>query len=190
METELKREEQRNELDKAEPLTTEVSKSAMPARPAAGKYATVPVARQRGKTVGSVLVDEHTNSLIIQAIPSDLRRMIAVVDQIDRPISQILIQAYIVETSNDTARLLVCSGWVGLRHLERQQHLGRTRRRQFRGQNVYQRRKRQPDRKSMPLGNISNFPIPSDNIGLSLASCFKIRPNRSFPALQALQQEP
>ncbi|MEJ2477786.1 MAG: secretin N-terminal domain-containing protein [Desulfobacterales bacterium] len=107
METELKREEQRNELDKAEPLTTEVVKisyaSAATLRENMQQFLSLD---REGKPLGSVLVDEHTNSLIIQAIPSDLRRMLAVVDQIDRPIAQILIQAYIVETSNDTARAL------------------------------------------------------------------------------------
>ncbi|MGD9275115.1 MAG: secretin N-terminal domain-containing protein, partial [Desulfobacterales bacterium] len=107
METELKREEQKNELDKAEPLTTEVVKIsyASAARLRENMQQFLSLDRE-GKPLGSVLVDEHTNSLIVQAIPSDLRRMIAVVDKIDRPISQILIQAYIVETSNDTARAL------------------------------------------------------------------------------------
>lgn len=193
METELKREEQRNELDKAEPLTTEVVKIS---------YASAAMLRENmqqflsldreGKPLGSVLVDEHTNSLIIQAVPSDLRRMIAVVDQIDRPISQILIQAYIVETSTDTARALgvqwggVFYGtsnsnnlWVGPDGVN------------FEDRQSIKDEDGNPTETLWPLGNISNFPINlQDNIGLSLGFLFQnIGRSALSLQLQALQQE-
>jgi len=55
---------------------------------------------------GSILVDEHTNSLIIQAIKSDMDRMLAVIKKLDRPTPQVLIEAYIVEANKDVAREL------------------------------------------------------------------------------------
>jgi type IV pilus assembly protein PilQ len=59
-----------------------------------------------GKKTGSILVDEHTNSLIIQAIRSDMDRILAVVDKLDRPTPQVLIEAIIVEANKDVAREL------------------------------------------------------------------------------------
>ncbi len=59
-----------------------------------------------GKPTGSILVDEHTNSLIIQAIKGDMDRMLAIVKKLDRPTPQVLIEAYIVEANKDVAREL------------------------------------------------------------------------------------
>lgn len=62
---------------------------------------------------GFVRVDEYTNSLIIQAIQEDLNTILSVIDSIDRPTSQILIKANIVETSKDIARNLGIQ-WGGM----------------------------------------------------------------------------
>ena len=59
-----------------------------------------------GKKIGSILVDEHTNSLIIQAIRNDMDRILAVVKKLDRPTPQVLIEAIIVEANKDVAREL------------------------------------------------------------------------------------
>ena len=59
-----------------------------------------------GRKTGSILVDEHTNSLIIQAIRSDMDRILAVVKKLDRPTPQVLIEAIIVEANKDVAREL------------------------------------------------------------------------------------
>jgi type IV pilus assembly protein PilQ len=59
-----------------------------------------------GKQTGSILVDEHTNSLIIQAIRTDMDRILAVVKKLDRPTPQVLIEAIIVEANKDVAREL------------------------------------------------------------------------------------
>jgi type IV pilus assembly protein PilQ len=59
-----------------------------------------------GKRTGSILVDEHTNSLIIQAIRTDMDRILAVVKKLDRPTPQVLIEAIIVEANKDVAREL------------------------------------------------------------------------------------
>ncbi len=49
---------------------------------------------RNGQRTGSILVDEHTNSLIIQAVKNDMVRMLAVVKKLDRPTPQVLIEAY------------------------------------------------------------------------------------------------
>jgi type IV pilus assembly protein PilQ len=59
-----------------------------------------------GKKTGSILVDEHTNSLIIQAIRTDMDRILAVVKKLDRATPQVLIEAIIVEANKDVAREL------------------------------------------------------------------------------------
>ena len=66
-----------------------------------------------GKPRGSVNVDEHSNALIIQAIREDLRRMIPIIQKIDKPTPQIYIKAHIVETTKDMARDLGIQ-WGGL----------------------------------------------------------------------------
>ncbi|MCX5855791.1 MAG: type IV pilus secretin PilQ [Deltaproteobacteria bacterium] len=59
-----------------------------------------------GKPRGSVRVDDHSNSLIIQAIQDDLIRMAPIIEQIDKPTPQVLIKANIVEATKSTAREL------------------------------------------------------------------------------------
>ena len=59
-----------------------------------------------GKIRGSVRVDAHSNSLIIQALPDDIRRITPIIEEIDKQTSQILIKANIVETTKDFARSL------------------------------------------------------------------------------------
>jgi type IV pilus assembly protein PilQ len=63
--------------------------------------------------LGSVLVDRHTNSLIIQAVRSDLERMLPLIETLDRPTPQVLIEAHIVEATKDAARNLGVQ-WGGL----------------------------------------------------------------------------
>jgi len=55
---------------------------------------------------GSVKVDDHTNSLIIQAVRDDLTKMIPIIRQLDKPTPQIQIKAHIVEATKDAARRL------------------------------------------------------------------------------------
>ena len=59
---------------------------------------------KNGKARGHITVNDHSNSLIIQASKSDLVRIIDVIKELDRPIPQIKIEADIVETSRDVAR--------------------------------------------------------------------------------------
>ena len=69
--------------------------------------------REEDKLLGSVMVDRHTNSLIIQAVRSDLERMLPLIEALDRPTPQILIEAHIVEATKDAARSLGVQ-WGGL----------------------------------------------------------------------------
>ena len=59
-----------------------------------------------GKETGSILVDEHTNSLIIQALAYDMENILAVLKKLDRPTPQVLIESHIVEANKDVAREL------------------------------------------------------------------------------------
>jgi type IV pilus assembly protein PilQ len=61
---------------------------------------------KEGRTRGTVRIDEHSNSLILQAPREELTRMLALIEKVDRPTPQILIKANIVETTKDTARNL------------------------------------------------------------------------------------
>lgn len=69
--------------------------------------------RDENTLIGSVMVDRHTNSLIIQAVRSDLERMLPLIETLDRPTSQVLIEAHIVEATKDAARNLGVQ-WGGL----------------------------------------------------------------------------
>lgn len=62
---------------------------------------------------GSVRIDEHSNSLIIQATREDIEQMIPMIERIDKPTPQILIRANIVETTKTVARDLGIQ-WGGL----------------------------------------------------------------------------
>jgi type IV pilus assembly protein PilQ len=61
---------------------------------------------KNGNPTGSIMVDEHTNSLIIQALRSDRDSILAITKRLDRPTPQVLIEAFIVEASKDVAREL------------------------------------------------------------------------------------
>ena len=57
-----------------------------------------------GKPRGSIKVDEHSNSLIISAMRDDLTKILPIIEKLDKPTSQILIKANIVETTKGVAR--------------------------------------------------------------------------------------
>ena len=62
---------------------------------------------------GAILVDPHTNSLIIQVGRSELKKIRAMVLELDKPTLQVLIQAHIVEANSSTALELGIE-WGGL----------------------------------------------------------------------------
>jgi len=55
---------------------------------------------------GAILVDPHTNSLMIQAAQRDLDRLMPIILKLDRPTRQVLIEAHIVEATRTTAKEL------------------------------------------------------------------------------------
>jgi len=59
-----------------------------------------------GKARGSVELVAHTNSLVINAVPGDLRKMTQLITETDKPSKQVRIKAFIVETTGETARSL------------------------------------------------------------------------------------
>jgi len=68
---------------------------------------------EKGGAYGSVKVSEHTNSLIIQATRDNLKKIIAMIEKIDKPTPQIMIEANIIETTKNTARNLGIQ-WGGM----------------------------------------------------------------------------
>ncbi len=57
-----------------------------------------------GKVIGSVQVDELTNSLIIQGVEQDLTKIGKLLARLDAPRAQIKLKAHIVETTKEVAR--------------------------------------------------------------------------------------
>ncbi|MDO9631299.1 MAG: secretin N-terminal domain-containing protein, partial [Humidesulfovibrio sp.] len=57
-----------------------------------------------GKAIGSVQVDELTNSLIIQGVEQDLAKIGKLLAKLDAPRAQIKLKAHIVETTREVAR--------------------------------------------------------------------------------------
>lgn len=62
---------------------------------------------------GSILKDTNTNSLVIHATQTELNKILPIIQKLDRPSQQILIEAHIVEATSDTARELGVQ-WGGL----------------------------------------------------------------------------
>ena len=114
MEQDLKRQTRQREMKLSEqPLTRIVPvkyATADKLKDNLQKFLTVD---KDGNPIGSILVDDHTNSLIIQAIRNDLKNIVAVIDQLDKPTPQVLIEAFIVEANKDVARELGIQ-WGGL----------------------------------------------------------------------------
>jgi len=113
-EQDLKRQAQKREFKLAEPLMTRIVKIDYgSAQKLQGNLVQFLTLSKEGKPIGVVLVDEHTNSLIIKAIADDIDRLISLIQELDRPTPQILIEAHIVEATKTTARDLGVQ-WGGL----------------------------------------------------------------------------
>ena len=193
MENELRREQQKSELAKIEPYVTRVIRiNYTEAGKLRNNLENFISTDREGQTLGTVLVDEHTNSLIVQAIPGDVRRIIDVVEVLDRPTSQILIEAQIVETTNDTARALGVQ-WGGLLY-------GTSNGKNYwlgpggefpPDSTIFDPDTGAPVEFLPEAGQVSNFPINlQDGIGLSLGFLFQNIGNTVLSAqLQALQDE-
>ena len=114
MEADIKRQTRQRELTLTEPPLTRIVpirfSSAQRLKDNLEKFLSVD---KDGKAIGSILVDDHTNSLIIQAIRSDMASIISVIEQLDQATPQVLIEAFIVEANKDVARELGIQ-WGGI----------------------------------------------------------------------------
>jgi type IV pilus assembly protein PilQ len=64
---------------------------------------------------GSVIVDDRTNSLIIKELPSFMDTVISVIDRLDTPEPQVMIEARIIETTKQFSRDLgIAWGFNGI----------------------------------------------------------------------------
>ncbi|KPC53948.1 type IV pilus secretin PilQ [Amantichitinum ursilacus] len=67
---------------------------------------------------GSIVVDPRTNTLFIQDVSSKLEQIRAVINKIDVPVRQVMIEARIVEASDTFSRELGARlGWASLSHV-------------------------------------------------------------------------
>lgn len=55
---------------------------------------------------GQVTVDERTNSLLIQDVPEKIRQVRKLIAQLDQPVQQVLIEARLVEATDDFSKSL------------------------------------------------------------------------------------
>lgn len=113
LETEEKIKKKRQEIALVEPLITRVISIDYADAAKLKTNLEMFLTEKQEKPVGSVMVDEHTNSLIIQALREDLSEMIPIIEALDRPTKQVLIEAHIVEATKLTARELGVA-WGGL----------------------------------------------------------------------------
>ena len=105
LEEELRKEVRRRDLSISEPMVSRI----VPIKFAAAdklqeNMRSFLSVDKTGKPVGSILVDQHTNSLIINAVPRDLNAILAVIEKLDKPTPQVHIEAFIVEATKDVAR--------------------------------------------------------------------------------------
>jgi len=109
-----KRQAQKIEMKRVEPLLTRVIHidyaDATQLKESLKEFLTK---NKDGKSRGSVTIDNYNKALIIHAISDDIERMIPLVEELDRPTPQILIEAQIVEATSNVARELGIQ-WGGL----------------------------------------------------------------------------
>ncbi|MBW1864858.1 MAG: type IV pilus secretin PilQ, partial [Deltaproteobacteria bacterium] len=112
--TEQKIKAQKKDVELVEPLITQVVKVEFSdAKKLQENLSMFLSVNETGQPIGSVMVDEHTNSLIIQAIYGDLERMIPLILELDKPTPQVLIEAHIVEAAKGVSMELGVQ-WGGL----------------------------------------------------------------------------
>jgi type IV pilus assembly protein PilQ len=105
LEEDLRRETRKRELQAAEmPVTRIVPIKFSEAAKLQETVKAILTTDKSSKAIGAVLVDQHTNSLVINALPKDVNAILAVIDKLDKPTPQVLIEAFIVEANKDVAR--------------------------------------------------------------------------------------
>ena len=114
LEADIRRKARKRDLEMTRsPLTRIVSVKFMEAEKLKDNLEKFVSVDKSGKQVGSILVDEHSNSLIVQALKPDMDNILAIIKRLDRPTPQVLIEAYIVEANKDVARELGIQ-WGGI----------------------------------------------------------------------------
>jgi type IV pilus assembly protein PilQ len=63
-------------------------------------------ARRPGQLNCSVVPDQHSNSIIIQGPPADAEKLVALIEELDKPRPQVKLKAFIVQTDRQTAQQL------------------------------------------------------------------------------------
>jgi type IV pilus assembly protein PilQ len=107
LEEELRKEGRRRELQMAEtPVTRIVPVKFSDAENLQKTLQPFLTTDKANKSIGSVLVDKHTNSIIVNALPRDVNAILAVLEKLDKPTPQVLIEAFIVEANKDVSREL------------------------------------------------------------------------------------
>jgi len=104
---EIKRKKELNKLEQkqVEPLLTKVIKVNFAEAESLQKLLSELITKDKeGKSRGNILVDKHTNSLVVQAVKDDLHKIINLVKTLDKPTDQIHLKAYIVEATKNVAR--------------------------------------------------------------------------------------
>ena len=104
LEAALRREEQKKDLRSISPLLTRIVRiDYADAAAMQGNLASFLSKDKAGQPIGSVLVDTHTNSLILRALEEDIELMLPLAAELDKPTPQVLIEAHIVEARKETA---------------------------------------------------------------------------------------
>jgi len=107
LEQEVQNAAQKNDMRELEPLSTRIIRiDYTRAADLKNTLEAFLTKNKKGTVIGSIMVDVHTNTLIVQALKDDIKAMLTIVEQLDRPTPQVLIEAFIVEASSDTAREL------------------------------------------------------------------------------------
>lgn len=115
LDVQQRREAKKREIEAVAPFVSEVVKvdftDAQNLREVLNQFLAGEGRRERR---GSVMVDEHTNSLVIQATRDEIDMLKTLISELDRPTAQVRIESRIVEANGDTARELGVE-WGGLR---------------------------------------------------------------------------
>jgi type IV pilus assembly protein PilQ len=69
--------------------------------------------RRPGQLNCSVVPDQHSNSIIIQGPQADAEKLVALIEELDKPRPQVKLKAFIVQTDRETAQQLGVQ-WGGL----------------------------------------------------------------------------
>lgn len=62
---------------------------------------------------GSIMIDKFANSLILQATRTDIEKIMPIINELDKPIKQVHIEAHIVEANSEVAKELGVQ-WGGI----------------------------------------------------------------------------